>query len=371
MLRPTVAAAAALLLASVGADWWEAPPGSEAGALIIETRAHAALPWLVVDTLGKIPPTWRVLVYHHADNAAFVRTALAGWAAGPSPRVALVQHDDRLVRADPGSNDFVNALLTSRAWWRSLPWDRFLLLQTDAVLCRSDWELLRELLAYDYAGAPWGGPYAVIAESAGGGGGNGGLSWRSRPAALTVLDRTRMPPGANEDWFFSKEMGRRPDLRLAPPALCCRLAVETHLCAPEGAPLGVHAAWRWLPPEDWRRLADAANGTCPVAGVLKELQTALPRDHVWVRLLVAALAGGAASALGLITRPRWGPAVAACVPQAGRAACRSGGYGSRHICGLVATCRRFCFRQRHSDWSHRKAARYGIVSAANGSDEGS
>jgi hypothetical protein len=238
----------------------------------MESRPHPVLPWLVNDTLAKLPPTWKVLVYHHARNAAWVREQLAPVLGGgdgtDGGRVRLLQHDEGVVGdADPFSNNWVNAILGSRAWWRALPFDKFLLLQTDSAICRhGDWDFLRELTAYDYAGSPWGGAAAFVAEGTGGKGGNGGFSWRSRDAALAVLPEPHGGVRGHEDTFFSGEIGKRTDLRMAPLNVSCRFSVETWLCDP--SPFGVHSAWGRIPHAEW---GNFATRVCPAAGTLVKL----------------------------------------------------------------------------------------------------
>jgi hypothetical protein len=231
------------------------PPGSTYGVVIPETRRQRKLLWLVRDVLRKVPPTWRVVVYHSTENADFLRRGLAELELPPkaAARVTLLQHDPAwLGETGPHVNDFANGIMTSPSWWRALPagMDGFLLLQTDAVLCRADWGLLQEVAAYDYVGAPWH-PSLTLPQV----GGNGGLSWRSRPAALALLNVTTFeePKHSHEDVFFSALL---PPGRVAPRELACRFAVETDLCARSGGgsggndsaalpPLGVHAAWKW------------------------------------------------------------------------------------------------------------------------------
>jgi hypothetical protein len=192
-----------------------------------------------------------------------------------SGRLRLLQHDDAVVRADPSSNGWVNTALGSRAWWNWQPFDKFLLMQVDSAICRpGDWEFLHELTSFDYAGSPWGDRHAFVAEGTGGKGGNGGFSWRSRAAALSVLEASGGLRG-NEDTFFSGEIGRRPDLRMAPTNVSCRFGVETWLCDP--TPFGVHSAWVRLPRSVW---ADFSTHACPAAATLVGLtrNPAMRRD---------------------------------------------------------------------------------------------
>jgi hypothetical protein len=261
------------------APWWAAPPASGYGVIILEPRAHPALRWLINDTLAKLPPTWAVVLYHHAQNAEFARRQLApllvAGGAGGGGRLRLLQHEDDVSAQPPRNNGWVNGVLGSPLWWRRQPFDRFLLLHVDSVICRADdWDFLRELSQYDYAGSPWGDRHAIVMNLTDGHGGNGGFSWRARDAALAVLEARGGLHGADEDVFFSREIGGQGDLRMAPLNVSCRFGVETWLC--DAAPFGVHKAWAFLQSERWAALA-APGGACPAAAIVAELaRAALP-----------------------------------------------------------------------------------------------
>ena len=95
--------------------WWDAPPppGHQPpvqyayGVVLIEPRVHPALVWLIHDTLRKIPPSWKLLLYYHENNTDWVRGYFPP-NAPPAHRLVLMQHNPYL-RADTGTNEFANA----------------------------------------------------------------------------------------------------------------------------------------------------------------------------------------------------------------------------------------------------------------------
>ena len=228
--------------------WWNRAPGNSYGVLIPETRASptilAALNWLIADTLRKVPPTWTITVYHLRSNAERMQAYLGGWTA--TGRVFLQQQTDPSLSDVANDNQWTNRVMYTTAWWDSIRYPKFLLLQTDAIICRErDWEFLGNLTQFDYAGAPWGGPPPFDKL-----GGNGGFSWRGKAAHLKVLNDYFAAAGntsvdtikENEDTFFSRGINnQQPAFNVAPRAMNCRFAVETIYCNP--TPFGMHKAW--------------------------------------------------------------------------------------------------------------------------------
>ncbi len=244
--------------------WWEVLPASHYGVVIPEPRPLSLLAWLVPDTLAKVPPTWNVTVYHTAATATFLASLLRPWVEGCGRRVTLLQHDEAW-KVDTHSIAFINDLLLDARWWLRLPYDKFLLLQTDALICKPhDWDFLELLMKYDYAGAPWAARHRVAAYGTDGPGGNGGFSWRGRAAALEALADTAARLSFaqrgihNEDVFFSSAVGTLPGRRVAPNNVSCRFSLETDFCALE-PPFGLHAAWKYHEGPQWA----AIEAACP------------------------------------------------------------------------------------------------------------
>jgi hypothetical protein len=141
------------------------------------------------------------------------------------------------------------------AFYGAIPFERFLLIQTDSMVCRRDWSrttgLGRWADRFDYIGAPW----------TSGGCCNGGFSWRSRDKSFEIVDlrRPNLRHG-NEDEFFSAGIadigGAVPDF---PEATLFALEATTGLEQGDGgvAPWGVHKFFAYCP--DYReRLSSGA-----------------------------------------------------------------------------------------------------------------
>ena len=240
--------------------WWDTPPYNSYGVVFVETRSHTVLAWLVNDTLQKIPPTWGIRIAHTTQNADFVAALVARL---PSGRVGALLLDRGVLDIGVGSKK-ANGAMFSAAFYAALPFPKFLLMQTDSVICNTgdrSLDILRRVAAYDYAGSPWRAGTSML-HGAGGFGGNGGFSWRSVAESTSVLRAKPPRPHENEDGYFSIKLGKRG--RAAPRALSCEFAFEQVRCAGEGVvPFGTHKSWIYLDAE--------AQAGCPGATELMNL----------------------------------------------------------------------------------------------------
>jgi hypothetical protein len=215
-------------------------------AVVIETRAHAALP-LVVRTLHAVAPRWPILFLHG--------TGIADWAAEQEDLRALreagvLQLEPLAVsRLDRGA---YSRMLLSPVFYERLRYrhcaEWALIFQADTLLCRGARDSLDDFVdvrRWDYVGAPW----------ADGGVGNGGLSLRHCAAHAAALRAVGERDGLgalaakagteNED----KIIAAIPEIRKAPPDVAARFALEAPgpgdcwWRAADGAPVGVHKPW--------------------------------------------------------------------------------------------------------------------------------
>lgn len=246
-----------------------APPGStDRVALIVEPRCHAALEHVVRNASHFLGETWQIQIVHGTRNAHLVRDDDrdgAGDDDGPlfsSEELSRITRTD--LRVDDLSRRAYSELLCSHWLWRRVVAERVLIFQTDALLCRCGVE---EFDAYDYVGAPWrldlrwthGVPW--LAQS-----GNGGLSLRTKSAALAMLDAIEYSRGEAEDMFFVEHTSRVGG-RLAPRHVAASFSVEAvddegggarGGAPPDGRPpFGMHAAHKYLPAERLRELLGA------------------------------------------------------------------------------------------------------------------
>lgn len=91
-----------------------------------------------------------------------------------------------------------------------MPFEKFLIIHTDSLICHKNWDALGKFVEYDYIGSPWrdlgacgvrycGQPWyrsplpLLPAPRFGAAVGNGGFSWRNRDLSLKIVKDTNPP----------------------------------------------------------------------------------------------------------------------------------------------------------------------------------
>ena len=259
---PTLRVAAAT--ASPPPPWWSLPPVSGYGVIIPEVRPLPHLEWFIPDVMAKTPPTWGVTLFTSPLNAQFVAAHAGVWNATGRLRVweMLPKYG-----AYAPTAQWANTLLRNPAWWEDAPYPRFLLVQADACICRTDVDFLQRVVGVEYVGSPLFPPEGADESSELFRGGNGGMSWRSVEGALRVLrsawaaEHPVTGAGDNEDVWFMKGFHAVSRGGLGSKELGLAFSIEAFGVPGLPPPWGQHRAWKYLPPPQWEELV----AHCPVA----------------------------------------------------------------------------------------------------------
>jgi len=202
-------------------------------AVIVEPRNHPAFAFVTWSVLQQIPKHWKVHWFHGTKTDT--NKVLEG-------KVLKVLRERIELHPLPNENlslaDY-NRLLTSQAFWLSIPAEHILIFQTDSGFIFRSPHALEEFMEYDYVGAPWS---QTSKRKWAGCVGNGGFSLRRRSAMLRVIQRVPYNPKYAEDVYFAywgKEF-----MRVAPVAIAQRFSVECKSKTPYAYPTGFHKCWR-------------------------------------------------------------------------------------------------------------------------------
>jgi len=159
-------------------------------AVIIETRQHKALEFVLRNFMETLPEQWSFLVFCGNLNKEFCEAILARL-----PRKARLIH---MAVDTMRASEYSTLLCKHRRVYDEIPTETFLLFQTDTMLFPRYKENLTEFLQYDYVGAPWNNDRF-------GGVGNGGLSLRKKSKMLEIMD-TVTYCGEPEDIYFCNNL---------------------------------------------------------------------------------------------------------------------------------------------------------------------
>lgn len=138
-----------------------------------------------------------------------------------------------------------NRLLTSKAFWDRIPFDKILIFQSDSMLLRAG---IEEFLEWDYVGAPW-----KFQEH----GGNGGLSLRSKESMLKVIKNKPYDSSYGyEDVYFCNALKEMPEFKLAPREVCEKFSCETIF---KLGTIGIHSINKYLTKEQCELILNQYN----------------------------------------------------------------------------------------------------------------
>lgn len=161
-------------------------------AVMIETRPHLALDFTIQNTVECLGAPFQL--FHGPETPSL------------SPFLRRMIDDGRLVmtplRSDAVDGSVYNGLLCTPDFWDAvLGEEKVLIVQTDAVLCRSSPFSVDDFIEHDYIGVSWGRNRGVgiVAD-----GGCGGLSLRDKERTMECL--RRFPPDewpGGEDGYYA------------------------------------------------------------------------------------------------------------------------------------------------------------------------
>jgi len=144
-------------------------------AVIIETREHKALSFVLLNFLKNLSDEWNFIIFHGNLNLNFINSIIENELQIYKHRITLVHIPyDNLLR-----DDYSKLLVNDRIIYDNIPTEIFLIFQTDTVIFEQNKHLINNFLKYDYVGA-----YLPLHDLVG----NGGLSLRKKSKMLEIID---------------------------------------------------------------------------------------------------------------------------------------------------------------------------------------
>lgn len=197
------------------------------GAVIIETR-RINIAEIIDNHFSYLPKDWGLTFLGTRENADVVKECF--------PSVNFIY-----LNSGPFNASDYNTLITSKGFWRWVPYDKVLIFQHDSKLLR---EGIEDFLEWDYVGAPWG-HFNML-------GGNGGLSIRTKQKMVDIIELIKydFKRDGNEDLYFCRYMDKVGG-KIAPKEVAMKFSVETIFYP---TPIGVHAPEKYLKRDQLKQL---------------------------------------------------------------------------------------------------------------------
>ena len=118
--------------------------------LLIETRPHPALAFVLENAAIHLSDEWQLIVCHGKLNADFVDSTI---------RVASVNVQKRTTKLNLNvsymSIPRLNELFLTKSFYGNIPSEMFLVMQTDSMICPGQENTINTFMEFDYIGAPW------------------------------------------------------------------------------------------------------------------------------------------------------------------------------------------------------------------------
>ena len=234
-------------------------------ALIIETRKHKALPFVLKSVMNKLSEDWKLQIFHGTDNIDYIKSITGNEL---NDRTILTNLNFSTLPQWPESNE----LMVSETFWNQCEGDTILYFEADSMACSNSEYKITDFEHFDYIGGYWGNTiygldeeYPAVM--------NGGFSLRKKKYLLDCIKYKRsdyLKNGGNEceDYFFSACLDKKP---LTKEVLS--FSIDNGYVGPiNGVPFGLHKPWGEIPAKGHGRGYNEIREVCEDVEILKELQ---------------------------------------------------------------------------------------------------
>jgi hypothetical protein len=236
-------------------------------AVILETRCHMALPFVLHNVATILPKEWKIQIFHGTTNYEFIQD--------------IINKDNilnnRIIFNNLGINSVSqedsSKIMLSEDLWNACEGETILYFECDSILCPNSKHKVSDFDHFDYIGGYWGNrlyeldkPYPVVM--------NGGVSIRKKQFMLDIIKNEMYPyleRGGNpcEDYFVSACMKNRPTTRQV-----ISFSIDCGYISPLNmeAPFAIHKPWGVNPAKGHGRYYNEIKLVCEEAETLEKLQ---------------------------------------------------------------------------------------------------
>ena len=208
-------------------------------AVIVETREHKALPFVLNNVMSVLPDGWSLQIFHGSNNLEYVKK-VTDTKLLKSREVIFSDLKVDSISADDSS---LEIMLTEDFWNRIIA-ETVLYFECDSMLCPNSEYKIEDFEHFDYIGGYWGNvldplefEYSKVM--------NGGLSLRKKSFMLDIITNELQPyldRGGNpcEDYFVTDRIRNKPKVKDV-----LSFSIDNGYMYPlDGkAPFGLHKPW--------------------------------------------------------------------------------------------------------------------------------
>ena len=152
-------------------------------AIIVETRKHKALPFVINNVMSVLPDDWQLQIFHGTDNFEYINEFISNEKY--FEKTTFTNLNIKSITADESSLDI---MLTSK-FWNQVVADNVLYFECDTMLCTNSKYKIDDYMHHNYIGGWWGFPFDISSlEQTYDRVMNGGVSFRKKKFMIDIIE---------------------------------------------------------------------------------------------------------------------------------------------------------------------------------------
>jgi len=237
-------------------------------AIIVETREHKALPFVLNNVMSVLPDDWKLQIFHGSENIDYIKNIIKDTDYFDRTKLDNLHIDS--ITADESS---LEIMLTEDFWERVIG-ETVLYFECDSMLCPNSEYKVEDFEHFDYIGGWWGKffdpnsvdeSYDRVM--------NGGISIRKKSFMLDIIKNELKPylqRGGNpcEDYFVTDRIRNKPTVKDV-----LNFSIDNGYMYPldRKAPFGLHKPWGEVKSKGHGRYYKLIKKACPEVEELERL----------------------------------------------------------------------------------------------------
>ena len=208
-------------------------------AVIVETREHKALPFVLNNVMSILPDNWGLQIFHGSNNLEYVKKVTDTELLNGKE----ITYTDLKIDSITADDSSLEIMLTED-FWNKVVGETVLYFECDTMLCPNSEYKVEEFEHFDFIGGYWGNQlemldndYSKVM--------NGGLSLRKKSFMLDIIKHELQPyldRGGNpcEDYFVTDRIRNKPKVKDV-----LSFSIDNGYMYPlnDKAPFGLHKPW--------------------------------------------------------------------------------------------------------------------------------
>ena len=235
-------------------------------AVIVETRKHNALSFVLDNVMSNLPNDWELQIFHGLSNKEYAIKC----SKDLGREVHLTDLEIDTITADDSSIE----IMLTEDFWNKVVGETVLYFECDSMLCPNSEHKVEDFEQFDYIGGWWGENfYPNSVDESYDRVMNGGVSIRKKSFMLDIIKNELQPyldRGGNpcEDYFVSDRVRIKPTVKNV-----LNFSIDCSYMYPlnDKAPFGVHKPWGVSPSKGHGKYYNEIKKVCEEVEQLEKL----------------------------------------------------------------------------------------------------